>query len=344
MEAKTDTREPRKRYDEAFKRDCVALREKSGKGLKAFAAEMGINHWNLRDWRRLYRTPESPRSPEQAESELLRLRRENESLRAQRDVFKKCLGHPCRTAAERYARMKAMEHEHAITELCEAFAVSRSGYYRWRDATPGERSREDARITEVLCAAHRRSRDTYGRPRPVRGLRAQGMRHSQRRIARLMRAARLHGVQRGRFKPQCVTRERPPFCAERILHGRRRGKPPTATTGASPRPTGWNKCRCPRPPIKSGWPTSHYVWTEEGWLYVAGVLDLCSRRIVSPASAGHLETSLPEAALRQAVPGRELPAGLLHHSDRGVQYASEHYSRMLELHGITPSMSRRANW
>ena len=327
MEAKTDTREPRKRYDEGFKRDCVALLEKSGKGLKAFAAEMGINHWNLRDWRRLYRTPEPPRSPEQAESELLRLRRENESLRAQRDVFRECLGHPCRTAAERYARMKAMEHEHAITELCEAFAVSRSGYYRWRDATPGERSREDAQITEVLCA--------------------QGMRHSQRRIARLMRAARLHGVQRGRFKPQCVTRERPPFCAERILHGRRRGKPPTATTGASPRepaPNWLDQMPMPSAPNQIWVADITYAWTEEGWLYVAGVLDLCSRRIGGPASAGHLETSLPEAALRQAVLGRELPAGLLHHSDRGVQYASEHYSRMLELHGITPSMSRRANW
>jgi transposase len=92
MEAKTETREPRKRYEEAFKRDCVALLEKSGKGLKAFAAEMGITHWNLRDWRRLYRTPVPARSPEQAEAELLRLRRENESLRAQRDVLKEALG------------------------------------------------------------------------------------------------------------------------------------------------------------------------------------------------------------------------------------------------------------
>ena len=82
-----------------------------------------------------------------------------------------------------------------------------------------------------------------------------------------------------------------------------------------------------------------YVWTEEGWLYVAGVLDLCSRRIVGLASAGHLETSLPEAALRQAILGRELPPGLLHHSDRGVQYASNHYSQVLEQNAI----SRRAN-
>ena len=92
METNTEIREPRKRYDETFRRDCVALLEKSGKTLKAFAAEMGINHWNLRDWKRLYRAPEPPRSAEQTATELLRLRRENESLKAQRDVLKKALG------------------------------------------------------------------------------------------------------------------------------------------------------------------------------------------------------------------------------------------------------------
>jgi transposase len=92
METKTERAEGGKRYDEAFKRDCVALLEKSDKGLKAFAAEMGINHWSLRDWKRLYRTPAAPSSAEQNQAELLRLRRENQSLKAQRDVLKKALG------------------------------------------------------------------------------------------------------------------------------------------------------------------------------------------------------------------------------------------------------------
>ena len=92
METRTEPPKGRKQYEEAFKRDCVALLEKSGKTVKAFAAEMGLNHWNLRDWKRLYRTPAPARSPEQVETELLRLRRENESLKAQRDVLKKALG------------------------------------------------------------------------------------------------------------------------------------------------------------------------------------------------------------------------------------------------------------
>ena len=82
----------RKKYDEAFKRDCVMLLEKSGKDLKAFAVEMGVSHWNLRDWKRLYSTPPEPRSNEEMEAELLRLRRENEGLKTQRDILKKALG------------------------------------------------------------------------------------------------------------------------------------------------------------------------------------------------------------------------------------------------------------
>ena len=227
--------------------------------------------------------------------------------------------------------MKAMENEHPIAGLCEAFGVSRSGYHRWRDAAPSARACEDARISEVLREAHGRSRQTYGRPRLQRELRARGMRHSQRRIARLMQRAGLCGVQRGRFKP----------CTTDSAHGR------------EPAPNWLGKMPMPSLPNQIWVADITYVWTEEGWLYVAGVLDLCTRRILDLAGAEHLETSLPETALAQAIHrsgtaaglpfGHELRAEWLHHSDRGVQYASERYTALLEKSGITPSMSRRAN-
>ena len=217
--------------------------------------------------------------------------------------------------------MKAMESEHPITGLCEAFGVSRSGYHRWRDAAPSARADEDARISEVLREAHGRSRQTYGRPRLARELRAKGMRHSERRIARLMQRAGLRGVQRGRFKP----------CTTDSAHGR------------EPAPNWLGKMPMPSLPNQIWVADITYVWTGEGWLYVAGVLDLCSRRILGLAGAEHLETSLPEAALAQAIARSGTAAGLLHHSDRGVQYASERYTALLGKNGITPSMSRRAN-
>ena len=214
-----------------------------------------------------------------------------------------------------------MEDEQTITGLCEAFEVSRSGYYRWRDALPSARAGEDARIIEAMRQAHERSRQTYGRPRLQRELRAKGMRHSDRRTHRLMQVAGLRGVQRGRFKPHTTD----------------------SNHGHEPAPNWLGKMPMPSAPNQIWVADITYVWTDEGWLYVAGVLDLCSRRIIGLASAGHLETSLPEAALAQAIQTRELNPGLLHHSDRGVQYASNHYSQVLEQNAITPSMSRRAN-
>jgi transposase InsO family protein len=136
-----------------------------------------------------------------------------------------------------------------------------------------------------------------------------------------MKSAGLRGVQRGRFKPQTTDSR----------HGQ---EPAQNWLGKMPMPSAPNQI----------WVADiTYVWTDEGWLYVAGVLDLCSRRIVGLASAAHMETSLPEAALAQAIQMRDIASGMLHHSDRGVQYASSRYSEVLAQNGITPSMSRKGN-
>lgn len=214
-----------------------------------------------------------------------------------------------------------MEQEYPIRDLCAGFAVSPSGYYRWRQAKPSARASEDAQIIVALGEAHARSRQTYGRPRLQRVLRAQGRWHSQRRLHRLMRQAGLRGIQRGRFQPQTTD-------------SRHEHPPAPNWLGEVPRPSAPNQI----------WVADiTYVWTEEGWLYVAGVLDLCSRRIIGLACADHLETSLPEAALTQALARRNRSPGLLHHRDRGVQYASARYTGRLTQNGLTPSMSRRAN-
>lgn len=214
-----------------------------------------------------------------------------------------------------------MENHQPVTVLCEVFEVSRSGYYRWCRAEPSARAREDALIMEFMKEEHQRSRQTYGRPRLQRALEGQGIRLSARRAHRLMKNAGLRGVQRGRFKPHTTDSR----------HGQ---EPAQNWLGKMPMPSAPNQI----------WVADiTYVWTDEGWLYVAGVLDLCSRRIVGLASARHMETSLPEAALAQAIQMRDITPGMLHHSDRGVQYASSRYSEVLAQNGITPSMSRKGN-
>jgi len=219
--------------------------------------------------------------------------------------------------------MKALHGDYRIGDLCAAFGVSRSGYHRWRSAGASARVREDALIGEELRRAYAQSRGTYGRPRLCAALRRAGRNHSSKRIRRLMRELGLRGVRRGRFRVQTTESN----------HGLKRVP---------------NRLRKAPPPKRHDqvWVADiTFVSTAEGWLYVAGVLDRYSRRILGLAFSARIDASLPQAALHQALMrrGRGVKAGLLHHSDQGVQYASESYQALLKSQSITPSMSRKAN-
>ena len=217
--------------------------------------------------------------------------------------------------------MKTLQAAYRIGDLCAAFAVSRSGYHRWRYAAPCARAGKDAQLAVRLRALHTASRDTYGRPRLTQALRQEGQRCSAKRVARLMRSLGLRGVRRGRFRPQTTDRRQ--------------------ANGVAP-----NQLREQAPPAAPDqvWVADiTYIPTAEGWLYVAGVLDRCSRRVLGLAMAARLDTALPEAALHQALARRGRPKGVLHHSDRGIQYTSERYRQILQQHGLESSMSRRAN-
>jgi transposase InsO family protein len=219
--------------------------------------------------------------------------------------------------------MKALAGQYRIGDLCAAFGVSRSGYHRWRTAKPSARVREDALLSEELRRLHAQSRRTYGRPRLCAALRRSGRCHSPKRMGRLMRALGLRGVQRGSFRPQ-TTESR---------HGFQRV--PNRLLGMA----------APQKPNELWVADLTYVATGEGWLYVAGVLDRCSRRVLGLAFSARLDSSLPEAARCQALArcGHRRSEALLHHTDQGVQYASASYQALLSAHAITPSMSRKAN-
>lgn len=218
--------------------------------------------------------------------------------------------------------MKELESEYRIGDLCAAFAVSRSAYHRWRTAPPSRRAREDAHLSEELVQLHAQSYGTYGRPRLTAALRQRGQRVAPKRVARLMRSLRLRGVQRGRFRPQ-TTQSAPNRMAARNLL--RRAQTPTH-------------------PGRVWVADLTFIPTQEGWLYTAGVMDQASRRILGLAFDSRMDSSLCEAALRQALksaPPRS--KGLIHHSDQGYQYASTRYRALLRQKRITQSMSRKAN-
>lgn len=217
--------------------------------------------------------------------------------------------------------MKALADHHPVAELCAAFGVSRSGYYAWLARPASARAQADVELTSRLCQAHDASRRTYGSPRLVVVLRRQGQRISRRRVRRLMRAAGRRGLQRRRWVPRTTdSRHDHPIAPNRLA----------GIAALQQRDQAWVT-------------DITYVPTEEGWLYVAGVMDRWSRRVVGLAMAEHLRTELVSAALQQAHTHRQPARGCLHHSDRGCQYASAEYRRLIAAHGLEASMSRAGN-
>jgi len=216
-----------------------------------------------------------------------------------------------------------MKSQHPIRSLCQALEVSTSGYYDWRhrQTQPGPRARENAQLLEQILRLHQDSRQTYGSPRIQVLLRRAGQAHGRNRIARLMRHQGLQGRAQGRFRVHTTdSRHDQPIAPNRLAD--------------LPAPSAPNQ-------IWLGDIT--YIATEEGWLYLAGILDLYSRRLTGWAMSEHIDTELILAAWGMALTHRQPPAGLVFHSDRGVQYASHDYRQALENAQAIASMSRKGN-
>jgi putative transposase len=216
-----------------------------------------------------------------------------------------------------------LKTEHSIYQLCEVFVVSPSGYYDWcrRQEQPCQRQQQDQQLKAEIARIHERSRDTYGSPRVQMQLRRQGQRHGRNRIARLMREQDLCGRQKKRYRVQTTdSKHDEPIAPNRL-----------AEVPAATRPD-------------QLWAADiTYVETAAGWVFVAAILDLYSRRIVGWAVSQQINTPLVLMALSTALTHRQPPAGLIFHSDRGVQYASADYRRALAAAGLIASMSRKAN-
>jgi len=204
-----------------------------------------------------------------------------------------------------------------VALVCRMLGVSRSGYYAWKGRPPSKRNRENDALTGMIREIHERSRRTYGSPRVHAELRALGTRCGRKRVERLMRKAGLQGCMRGRRRGTT-----------------RLGKRSAAAEDLVKRNFAATK-------IDRVWVADiTYVATAEGFLYLAFILDVYSRRIVGWAMESHLRTEIVVDALQMAVWRRKPAPGLVHHSDQGIQYTSLSFSKRLKEVGITPSMGR----
>jgi putative transposase len=220
----------------------------------------------------------------------------------------------------KFAFIHAEKAYFEVSALCRNLGVSRQGYYAYSKRKPGPREAREQALQQRLRALHSESGGRYGSPRLLRALRKEGQRVAKRRVERAMRSMGLRGCARRRFR--VTTKANPTHgVVENSLD--RQFNPPAPN---------------------QRWVTDiTYLWTNEGWCYLAVILDLFSRAVVGWSIDANLSTSLPLRALEMALLRRRPEPGLLHHSDRGCQYTSADYLAVLHSHGITVSMSRRGN-
>jgi putative transposase len=213
--------------------------------------------------------------------------------------------------------------EYPVQVMCRVLGVSRSGFYAYRARgrrPESVRAREDRHLAVAIKAIHQASRQTYGAPRILDDLREQGFSPSRKRVQRLMREAGVRGSRRRRFT---VTTD--------SAHEHRVAENLLARDFSASS-------------VNQKWACDiTYIATAQGWLYLAVVLDLYSRRIVGHAMSASLEAGLTQTALARAQARRRPSRGLLHHSDRGSQYASTSYQEQLLAAGFVCSMSRRGD-
>jgi transposase InsO family protein len=220
----------------------------------------------------------------------------------------------------RYRFVAAERAAFPVRTLCRIVGLAVSGFYAWLRRGPGRRREGERRVGERIAAIFEASRRTYGSPRVHAELRAEGVRVGRKRVARLMREAGLAVARRRRVPRTTDSRHDHPVAPNLLDRAFAAGRPDTVWLA-----------------------DISYIPTGEGWLYLAAVKDLATREIVGWSMADHLRAELACDALRMALQRRQPPPGLVHHSDRGVQYACKDYRAVLARHGIAQSMSRRGD-
>ena len=220
----------------------------------------------------------------------------------------------------KYRFVAKVQSAYPVKILCRMLEISRSGYYAWKGRKPSQREEANQRLIEHIRRIHQLSRKTYGSPRVHAELRKQGWRCNANRVARLMRQENLVG--RRKYRKVITTNSKHSYpVAPNLLNREFEAQKPNQKWVAD----------------------ITYIPTAEGWLYLAGVMDLYSRKIVGWEMSGEMKTDLVENALRMALYQRQPKSNLLHHSDRGSQYASNQLQTILRANGIQVSMSRKGN-
>jgi len=221
----------------------------------------------------------------------------------------------------KFAWVKQHQSQFDVRTMCQTLKVSTSGFYAWCNRAPSAQSQRREQLACQIRQVHGEVRGVYGSPRIHQTLKAQGQIVCKNTVAKIMKQQQIRAKSKKKFVPRTTDSAHAYRPAKNLL----------------------DRCfEASEPNCK--WVTDiTYVPTDEGWLYTAVVMDLCSRKIVGWSMAEHMQVQLASDALKMALLQRDPPVGLLHHSDRGVQYCCDDYQLLLKKHGLSCSMSGKGN-
>ncbi|HWI17006.1 MAG TPA: IS3 family transposase [Vicinamibacterales bacterium] len=322
--AETRSRRSRRRFTDEFKQQAVRLVLDEGKSVTAVARDLDLVASALGNW---VKQAQADRSKGRTglttaeREELVRLRKALRIAEEERDILGKSNGVLREAEPMRFAFIAAKRAEHRVTILCRCMRVTRSGFYAWCRRGLSARAQRDLVLRTKLRAFHAASGQVYGRPRLWKDLHEDGEAVSEKRVKRLMREEQIQGKVPKRFKQTTNSHHNDPIAANVLDRDFTAAAPNQRWVGD----------------------TTEFVIGEHAKLYLAAILDLYSRFVVGWAISAVNDRRLTLKALEMAVQRRCPEPGLLHHSDRGCTYTCEDYQRYLATHGITCSMSRRAD-
>ncbi|MGH8678621.1 MAG: IS3 family transposase [Burkholderiales bacterium] len=313
----------KREYTAEFREQAVAM-VNNGRSVPEVAGELGLIEQTLRNWVKAAergRLNEKASKVTEEQMELSRLRAENARLRMENEIPKKSDGVLRQGCTVKYAWMQKHGARWPLGLMCEVLEVSVSGLRAWR--TGGRRDPQrlsDTQLLVLIRAIHAQFKGAYGSPRIYEELRDRGHRVGKARVERLMRSHAIRARHKRRWKATTDSKHDLPVAANLVVRD-----------------------FSPREPNQTWGADITYIATDEGWLYLAIVLDFFNREIVGWALKERLHADLATDALTMAWFRRRPGAGLIHHSDRGVQYASQAFQAKLGEYGMRCSMSRKGN-
>ncbi|MBT9096351.1 IS3 family transposase [Methylovulum psychrotolerans] len=318
------SQEKAKTYSAEFRESAVKLANESDKPIAQTARDLGVNENTLHTWINKYSRPlaqdKTVRTDDHLYEELKRLKKENARLIEERGFIKKGGSVLCQGATVKYAWIKQHTTEFPVDSMCRFMQVSRSAYYAWLQRPQTATEKEDSELATIIHSLFKKSRATYGTRRIKKALFDQQRTVSRRRISRLMDQENLACKTKRKFKATTDSKHDKPISPNLLDRKFKVGQPDQVYVG-----------------------DITYIHTQEGWLYLAVVIDLYSRQVVGWSMAEHMRTKLVNDALLMAIWKRKPDKGLLWHTDRGSQYASESHRALLKQHSISQSMSRKGN-